>query len=133
MHGMTHILLYPCLFFVAIKAQKCFTIRLVLFNQNVSMKVMCIFCFLCSIEMNLTYFVVFFPSGALSFLCVQFVVFRLTLWFGLHQSPPHCPRRKNVQVLFHCQFFFRWCFFHDFSQVCLSLRNLPRRFIANLP
>ena len=45
MRGMTHILLYPCLFFVAIKAQKCFTIRLVLFNQNVLMKVLCIFLF----------------------------------------------------------------------------------------
>ena len=31
--------------FVAIKDHKCFTIRLVLFNQNVSMKVLCIFLF----------------------------------------------------------------------------------------
>ena len=134
MHGMRYIIIslplfccnsiskicdYKACFF----QQKCFDESLVYF----------FFCFLCSIKMNLTYFVVFFPSGTLSFLCAQFVVFILMLWFGFQWIPPHYSWRKNVQVLFHCQFFFRWCFFHDFSQVCLSLRNLPRRYIANLP
>ena len=89
-------------FFVPIKAQKCFTIRLVLFNQNVSMKVLCIiFLFFVFHQNEPNIFCFIFSFRNALFLCVQFVVFRLTLWFGLHRSP-HYLRRKNVQVLFHC-------------------------------
>ena len=118
MRGMTHILLYPCLFFVAIKAQKCFTIRLDLFNQNVSMKVLCIFLFF-----------VFHRNEPNIFCCI--FSFRSALFFmrtvcGFQINPGFLDCTGAHLIILQV-------FFHDSPQVCLSLWSLPCGYILNMP
>ena len=119
--------------FDAMKAQKCFTIRLVLFNQNVSMKVLCIFLFFVFHRNEPNIFCCIFSFRSALFFMRTVCGFQINAVFWIAPEPTSLSSEKKCAGSISLLVFLWMMFCHDFSQVCSSLRNLPRRYIANLP